>query len=35
MEWRAHKPVSPVDVVEVGHEDLPPLDMIKISSIDD
>lgn len=34
MEWRAHAPVKPVDVVEVGYEDLPPRDKIKISGED-
>ena len=31
MEWRSSNPVKPIEVVEVGHEDLPPRDKIKIS----
>lgn len=31
MEWRAHEPVKPVEVVEVTHHDLPPKEQIKIT----
>lgn len=31
MEWRAYKSVKPIEIIEVSHEDLPPIDKIKIT----
>jgi len=31
MEWRSHKTVSPIEVVEVGFDDLTSIDQIKIT----